>query len=139
MRAEVDMTEVIREIENLGKNARDLSPQMAVVASDIVAEVTRRFQAGNFQVLAKSTLKRKLRAGKSAQPLLYNGGWRNSHEPDFGPDFAATYTDRFYAIFHVSDQARSKIPLRDPYAFDQDFWDEQVEHITQFLLTGKPQ
>ena len=142
MRAEFDMSEVIQALENIGEHARDCSPQFLVIAADLVHGVTENFDTaghGSFEPLKASTIRAKARKGKSAQPLLFNGGWRNSHEPDWGPDFAMTASDRTYGLFHTSKKARSKIPLRDPYAFDQEFWNEQVKKLGIFIVTGQVQ
>lgn len=125
--------------KDLRSRGGDLGPQMRVLAADMAAAVVDRFDSGNFQALAPSTLRRKLAAGKSAQPLIFNGTWRNTHGESSGTDWAALSTNVPYAVFHVSDAPRSKIPLRNPYDLGSEFWEQAYARLGEYIATGKVQ
>lgn len=136
MLCEFDMGPLVSKLEDLKQRGIDASDQMQLIAVDILDEVAKQFASGRFEPLKASTLKRKARKGKSSRPLIYDGAWSGGHEPDSGPHHAAVTASVPYAIYHVSKEPRSVIPLRDPYAFDQDFWDDAVLRVGQFIITG---
>lgn len=137
MLCEFDMGPLVSKLEDIKERGIDASEQMQVIAVDMLDEVANQFAHGKFQQLAKSTLKRKARLGKGSRPLIFDGGWSGGHEPDSGPHHAGVTSDAPYRVFHVSKQPRSKIPLRDPYAFDQAFWDDAVLRLGEFIVTGE--
>lgn len=61
------------------------------------------------------------RASQSGMILQDTGALAGSIHGEHGPDFALATTDKFYAVFHVSDAPRKIIPLRN-------FFDIQ-EHV----------
>lgn len=112
---------------------------MASVAQDLETAVIDMFDTsghGTFAPLAPSTLYRKAKAGKSSQPLIFNGTWRNSPSTSNDATSASVTTNVSYAVFHVSDAPRSKIPLRDVYALPDAFFDELDDRLALYLSSG---
>lgn len=67
------------------------------------------------------------RAGNAAQKgmiLRDTGALAGSIRGESGPDFALATTDKFYAVFHVSDAPRTIIPLRDFFDVPDDVFEE---------------
>ncbi len=135
MGAGVDVTLDTRELEkrlaDLRKRAGNLTDVMAVVAEHLVSAVSDEFDSaghGTWAPLAESTLKK--RRGSSAQILKDTGRFAASIRADAGADFAEASTDVSYAVFHVSEAARSKIPLRNPF----DLPDEVLDEATDILV-----
>ena len=69
-------------------------------------------------------------------PLKFNGQFAGSIRGDSGPDFAEASTDTPYAVFHVSDAPRSKIPLRNPFDLPDATLDEALDMIVAELTRG---
>ncbi len=122
----------------------DLRPQLEVIGEDLINAVQDAFKSGNFQALAPSTVKFKLSKGKTAAPLIFNGTWRRQHRSKVGDDFVEVVTDVPYAVFHVSDKPRTKIPLRNPYDLSpsgalgsQDVLEDAASRLAHFIATGE--
>lgn len=64
------------------------------------------------------------RAAQSGMILLRTGALAASQHGEHGPDFAMVGTDKFYAVFHVSDAPRKIIPLRNFYDIPEDTYEE---------------
>ena len=110
-----------------------MSPTMAIVAESLVAAVSDEFESagrGRWEPLAESTLKR--RRGSEAQILKDTGRFAGSIQADSGADFAEAATDVSYAVFHVSDEPRTVIPLRNPF----DIPDEVLEEANVLIATA---
>jgi phage gpG-like protein len=99
-------------------------------AEHLVAAVSDEFESagrGRWAPLAERTLAN--RRGSAAQILVDTGRFAGSIEPDSGPDFAEAGTDVSYAVYHVSDEPRSIIPLRNPFDVDEERIAEAYEMI----------
>lgn len=104
---------------------------MAVVADMLVAAVNDNFETqghGTWPGLADSTLAQ--RRGSAAQVLVDTGAMAASISADAGDDWAEASTGVAYAVYHVSDAPRSRIPLRDFFDVGDDVYDD----ITEYLL-----
>lgn len=111
---EVDTRELDRELRGIEKRATNYDPILPVLAEILVSYVSDEFETagrGRWRGLEPSTLRK--RRGSSAQILKDTGRLAASIRAEWGPGFVAAVTDTSYAVFHVSDEARSKIPLRD--------------------------
>ena len=132
--AEVDVTELVKLLEKYA--AIDLAPFFASLSEDMASAVLDMFKSsgnGTWPTLAVSTAIQKLRKGKSLQPLVYNGTWMNSPTVESDATSATVGTNVPYAIFHVSDAPRSKIPLRNPYDLGQPFYDDATMRLADFI------
>jgi phage gpG-like protein len=110
----------------------DLSTTMAIVAETLVAAVSDEFDSsghGRWAPLAPSTIAARRKAGSGAQILKNSGLFAGSIQPDHGPFFAEAATDVPYAKYHVSEAARSLIPLRNPFDVPDAVLDECTEII----------
>lgn len=135
----VDITELLDVLQGMEDAADDLSEPMAVVAEALVARVNDKFEQGGpgWPGLAASTLAKRRKAGKGAQILKNDGRLAGSIEPDSGPTHAEAATDVEYAVYHVSDEPREKIPKRDFMdVLDDDMLDEAAETVMAYL-TGE--
>ena len=72
------------------------------------------------------------RAAQSGMILMRTGVLAASQHDESGPDWAAAGTDKFYAVFHVSDAPRKIIPLRNFY----DLPDDVYEEATMVILSA---
>lgn len=130
----VDISDLITVIEGMGQRGEDLSAPMGVIAEMLVARVNDKFESGGpgWAPLADSTLAN--RRGGSAQILKDTGRLAASIQPESGSDYAEAATDVEYAVYHVSDAPRSKIPKRDFLdVLDDGALDEAAETIMTFL------
>ena len=111
----VDITDLLDVLAGMEERAGDLSQPMALVAEDLVSRVNDKFESGGpgWAALADSTLRQRRKAGRGAQILKDTGRLAGSIEPDSGSDYAEAATDVEYAVYHVSDEPREKIPKRD--------------------------
>lgn len=132
----VDTAQLQRAIAKFPARAKDCSRQLDVIGEDIIAAIQDRFTSGGFQALAASTLKFKARHGKSAQPLIFNGTWRREHHKRVEPRAVDVLTTVPYAVYHVSDGPRSKIPLRNPYDLPAEVYSEAARRLANFIATG---
>ncbi len=128
----VDMTDVARRLEQMAKAGLDLSPVMAVVAEQLVADVHDKFdqEGPGWAPLAPSTL--ASRRGTTAQILQDTGRFAGSIHGTSGSDYAEASTDVGYAIYHVTGTA--KMPRRDPFDLDDSRIEAAVETIATYML-----
>lgn len=134
--AAVDMADVMRAIGELEGNARDLSEPMAIIAESLVSRVNDKFESGGpgWAPLAASTIASRRKSGKGAQILKDTGRLAGSIEAFSGGDYAEAATDVEYAIYHVSDEPREKIPKRDFFdVLTDDVMDEAAETLIEYL------
>lgn len=134
--ASVDITELLDVLQGIEDRAGDLSVPMGNIAEALVGRVNDKFEGGGpgWQGLAASTLAKRRKAGKGAEILKDNGRLAGSIEPDSGPDYAEAATDVEYAVYHVSDAPRTKIPKRDFLdVLDDDMLDEAADTIMAYL------
>lgn len=136
----IDSSEIEALLHKYSERATKLAPQMESIAADIVAFVEDQFASGGdgkWQKLSDRYLKWKLAQGKSATPLTFNGMWSGSHRAEFDNESASTSTNASYAIFHVSKEARHKIPYRSPYDLTDEVVEDASKRVAHFLCTGK--
>lgn len=135
----VDTSELDRELTAIERRVTDYSEITPVLAEILVSWVNDRWQSGGFgqfPPLAPSTLyKRRLR-GKGAQILLDTGRAAASVEADSGPTWAQAASDVGYLVYHVSDQARRVIPLRDPFDVEEAAWPDMADALGTWLTEG---
>jgi phage gpG-like protein len=130
-----DMADLARIVVKIGD--RDLTPAMKIVAEQLVAGVNDEFQTaghGSWEPLAESTIAK--RRGSVAQILMDTGRFAASVQASHGADFAEASTDVFYAVFHVGDGPRTKIPRRDPFVLSDDVQFDAIETILNYLVEG---
>src|SRR5262245_44678687 len=127
---DIDGAELARLVARYETRAGDLTDPLRVVAEMLTAAVSDKFdqQGPGWPPLAPSTLAK--RRGSVAQILVDTGRLAASIHGDAGPDFAEASTSVSYAVYHVSSEPRSKIPLRDFF----DLSDDVYEDIGSFLL-----
>ena len=123
------LTELFRTAR--ARVASTLPETMGRVAEHLVSAVSDEFDSagrGNWPPLADSTIAH--RRGTEAQILVDTGRFAGSIEADSGPDFVEAATDVSYAVYHVSDEPRSVIPLRNPF----DIAPERVDEAYLMIL-----
>ena len=136
VRAETDA--VAKLLKKYRAKGGDLSTTMAIVAETLVAAVSDEFESGGrgrWAPLAPSTLAARREKGTGAQILKDSGVFAASIQPDHGPFFAEAATDVPYAKYHVSDAARSLIPLRNPFDVPDAVLDECTEIIVNDMAS----
>lgn len=136
----IDSTEVEHLLDKHAKRAKHLAPQMESIAADIVAFVQDQFDTGGnmkWKPLSPKYLAWKMSKGKSAVPLTFDGMWSGSHRAEFDDHSAGTSSNAPYAKYHVSKDARTKIPYRSPYDLDDAIVEDASKRIAKFLATGK--
>lgn len=132
--ATLDATALGKILKRMGAKPADLTPTMAVVAEQLVAAVNDEFATaghGKWPPHAESTLRR--RRGHGGQLLQDTGALAGSIREEHGADFALATTDKFYAVFHVSDAPRTIIPLRNFFDVPSDVYDEAAITILAAL------
>lgn len=119
IRVDCNADELVKALAAMRRRGENLSGTMAAAAEVLVAAVSDEFSTagrGSWDPLAESTLRK--RRGSTAQILMDTGRFAGSIEAYSGDDFAEAATDVSYAVFHVSDAPRSRIPKRDPFDID---------------------
>jgi phage gpG-like protein len=84
----------------------------------------------------KSQEEATVAAHKAAQRggiLVDTGALAGSIRGESGPDFALATTDKFYAVFHVSDAPRTIIPLRNFFDVPDDVYEDAAITILESL------
>lgn len=133
---EVDTRELDRELRKIGKRVTDFSPITPVLAETLVGFVNDEWESagrGRWPGLAPSTLRK--RRGTSAQILKDTGRAAASVRAEHGQDFASAVTDVSYMVYHVSDAARTVIPLRNPFDVE-DIAIPELEDLIADYITG---
>lgn len=128
-----DASELTAILRTAQRRVSDLSATMQVVAEGLVAAVSDQFESagdGRWAPLAASTVAGRRKGGRGHQILVDTGRFAGSIQPDSGPDFAEASTDVAYAVYHCSDAARTKIPMRNPF----DIHDDRLDEAEQLIL-----
>jgi len=131
--AQVDAKRLTKLLKKFEKAGGDLSPMTRVIAEQLVADVNDEFDSegrGRWPKLAASTLAKRRKGGAGAKILQDTGRFAASVSPYSGVDYAQAATDVEYAVYHVSEAARSVIPLRNPF----DVPDAAIERAAETLL-----
>lgn len=113
----------------------DLTSTMEIVAETLVSAVSDEFHTegrGRWPKLAESTLRK--RRGTEAQILQDTGRFAGSIQAEAGPDWAEASTDVSYASYHVSDEPRFVIPLRNPFDVPDEVLDEAMMMILNDMM-----
>ena len=132
--ATLDATALTKILKRMGAKPADLTDTMAVVAEQLVAAVGDEFNTGGhgkWPAHAEST--KAKRRGGGGQLLMDTGALAGSIRGEHGADFALATTDKFYAVFHVSDAPRSLIPLRNFFDVPDDVYEEAAITILAAL------
>jgi len=110
-----------------------LANVMPVAAEMLVSAVQEEFDTeghGMWPDLSPLTLQRRRKEGRGAKILQDTGRAAGSITPMHGEDFAMAFTNVPYMVFHTSDQPRSKIPLRNPFAlYDEDRVQDEIAEL----------
>jgi phage gpG-like protein len=135
--AEVDISDLTRELKALTTRVVDFSPITPVLAEILVGAVNDRWRAAPFPPLAPSTLYKRRKHGKGAQILQDTGRAIASVQAANGPDWAGAYTDVSYMVYHASAAPRSVIPLRDPFDVEEQAWPDLAEALGNFIVDNE--
>ncbi len=134
---EIDLSELTQIANDLEEAIQSPGIEiMELVGEDIVDGIQEEFETagrGRWPPLAESTLAR--RRGSIAQILVDTGVMRGSIDQDAiraGEASVQVGTEVEYAVYHVSDGPRSKIPKRDFY----DIADLYLQRAEETLLDG---
>jgi len=134
---EFDVEELVAGFDGLIDPDRlDLGPALDVIGEMLVQRVHEEFETqgqGEWPELSESTLRRR---GADAEMLRDTDRWYSSNQPETDDDSVTVGTDVEYAVYHVSDQPRSVIPLRNPYVLRDDAIDEIAEVVADWLTGG---
>lgn len=132
----LDNAELVRVPSQFVDRAQDLSEPMAVIAEMMVTAVHDKFEASGpgWQDLAEST--KKQRRGSEYQILVDTGVLSGSIAQESGSDYAEASTSVEYAVYHVSAEPRTKIPLRDFFDLDESVYDDAVDVIVEYVAGG---
>lgn len=135
---EVDTAELDRELKRIEKRTRNYAPITPTLAEILVSYVNEEWESagrGRWPPLAASTLRK--RRGGSGQILKDTGRAAASVHADHGADYAAAVTDVSYMVFHASDEARSKIPLRNPFDVEDVAMPDIEDMLALYVATGE--
>ena len=135
----VDTSDLERELKDIERRVTDYSPITPVLAEILVAWVNDAWDSAGFGTwapLAPSTLYKRRLKGKGAEILKDTGRSAASVQADSGDTWAQAATDVSYMVFHVSDGARSKIPLRDPFDVEEAAWPDLADALGTWLVEG---
>jgi phage gpG-like protein len=108
---------------------------LLIVAELLVAGVHDVFEAEGpgWAPLAESTLKARRKGGAGAKILQDTGVMAGSIAPAWGDTYAEAFAGVSYAIYHVSKEPRSHLPLRDFFnlgPFESPLLDEVAALLT---------
>lgn len=133
---EVDVSELERELKAIERRVTDYSPITPVLAEILLGYVNDRWDSGgngDWPALALSTLRKRRKRGRGAQILKDSGRAISSPRTESDHESFSVVTDVGYMIYHVSQGARSVIPLRDPFDVEEAAWPELSEIIGDFV------
>lgn len=134
--ADVDVSELERELRGLEHRVTDYSAITPAMAEVLVAAVNDEFESagrGRWAPLEPATMRRRRKRGGGAQILKDTGRFAASIRAEYGPTFAAAVTDVSYAVYHVSDAPRSVIPLRDPFDVEDVAWPDLALMLGDYI------
>jgi phage gpG-like protein len=116
-----------KEMERRAVSSTDVLPSIAEMLVSKVAEEFETSGQGEWPPFAASTLRG--RRGQGSPKLLEDSGtFRDSVHADTGTDYAEAATNCPYAVYHVSEAPRKKLPRRDPFDIDEaDAQDEAID------------
>lgn len=131
----IDIVELDKALADYAARGLDLSDIMSVIAEMLVAEVNDKFenQGPGWLTLSKVTLAKRRKEGKGAQILEDSGILAANIQNTSGADFAEASTGVSYAVYHVSAEPRSKIPLRDFFDLEERVFEDASDMILDEL------
>jgi phage gpG-like protein len=138
--AEVDISEVLRELQRIERRATDLSDIMPVAAETLVGYVQEEWESagrGRWPGLAPSTIAKRRMGGGAAQVLKDTGRSAASVQAFSGADFAEAATDVATMVYHVSDAPRTRIPLRNPFDVLDLAEPEITSMVARYIASGE--
>ena len=133
----VDTSDLERELKDIERRVTDYSPITPVLAEILVAWVNDAWDSAGFGTwapLAPSTLYKRRLKGKGAEILKDTGRSAASVQADSGPTWAQAATDVATMVYHVSNGARSVIPLRDPFDVEEQAWPDLSDALGSYLV-----
>lgn len=134
--ATVDVSALQKELRSLGRKVEDLSAFTPIAAEILVGHVNDEWESagrGKWAPLAPSTLYRRRKRGRGAQILKDTGRAVASVQADAGPDWARASTDVSYMVYHVSDAARTVIPLRNPFVVEDVALPDVIDALQDYI------
>jgi phage gpG-like protein len=136
--ADVDFSEVLRELKKIERRASDFSPLTPIIAETLVGYVNDEWDSagrGRWPGLAASTIAK--RRGTSSQILKDTGRAAASVRAEYDGESASAVTDVAYMLYHVSDGARTRIPLRNPFDVLDVAMPEIDPMIARYIASGE--
>jgi phage gpG-like protein len=129
----LDTRELREVLSQFADRATDLSEPMAIIAESMVTAVHDKFEQSGpgWADLAEST--KRQRRGSEYQILVDTGVLQGSIAQSSGKDFAEASTSVEYAVYHVSAEPRTKIPLRDFFDLPETVYDDAVDVIIEYI------
>jgi len=134
---DVDATEIADVLSQYRKRGGNLGPVMDVVAEQLAAGVSDRYDStgdGTWDPLAEITKAQRRGGGTSEKPLVNTGVLSGSTEAHSGSDFAEATTGEAYIVYHLD--GGPIIPKRNPFELDEQIFDAQVDHILDYITEG---
>lgn len=132
------LAEAIAELEEMAAHAADATPVMQGIATDAAEDqrehlIAERSQGGGMQALSPdyAAWKRKKYPGKTI--LRRTDAMLSSITSNAGPTFAEAGPTDEKARYHASPEARSVMPLRDPFYVTDDVVEKGAEKLVDYI------
>ena len=129
----------LKELERRGRNLKEVNKGLAAILVEQVDENFATAGHGTWAPLAPSTLARRRKKGAGAQILVDTGRLAasiNQGNTEVTGNSIEVFTNVKYAKYHVSPEARHKIPLRDFFAIDMPHFLEQGTEVLIQEIAG---
>lgn len=129
---DVDVTELLRAIEDYERAGGDMQKTMRLVALSLVEAVDDEFETegrGQWPGHAPATLARRA-GGKLLQD---SGVLAGSIGADWGPRHAEANTNVAYAVHHVFGAPAANIPERNPFDVPDKVFEDAAELIASAI------
>jgi phage gpG-like protein len=136
----IDNSDLLRAVARSRGRINDLAPSFRVVGAMLVAAIDEEFDTaghGRWPPLAASTLAKRRQKGRGAEPLKDKGLMAADISAESDAMSASAGTGKKYARFHVSDEPRSVIPLRNFLDVPDRVFDEAEDVLMRGIL-GEP-
>lgn len=133
------LEEAIADIDSIAARSTDLSADLEKLGYRIAAAMRRKIMAGLSPPLSPQYAEWKRKKGKGAEPILkFDGKLYESIKPlEVGPLLLRVGPEDWKAVYHVSLEPRSKMPLRDFVSFEEQEWADLIERaLTVGILAG---
>lgn len=136
----VDTSELDRELADIEGRVLDYTPITPVLADILVACVSDEWDSagrGRWAPLAASTLYKRRKKGLGAEILKNTGRSAGSVRGESDANSASAVTDVATMVFHVSDAARSLIPLRNPFDVEDAAWGDLSLALGEYIADNE--